>query len=308
MTDQTIAAVRRFSRFYTRQLGILDEGLLNSPFRLAEVRVMYEIAHGEEVSGVNLIEQLRLDPGYLSRILRRLQKAGLVSRRKSQTDGRRQILTLTAKGRREFEALDIQQDRNVAELLSGVGESRRRRLIAAMRLIESTLGGGADRELPVRIRPPDIGDVALMAHRFSRIFWEEYRYDERFEAMVLRIVAEFLKREPSGDQRCLIAERNGEILGGVLVTRRDRRTAQMRLLYVEPAERRRGIGKRLVAECIRFAREAGYRRLMLWTQNEETDARRLYERSGFLCVGRERHRRFTDHDVTGETWHLPLAE
>lgn len=306
MADQTVAAVRRFSRFYTRQLGVLDEGLLHSPFTLAEVRVMYEIAHGEEVSAVQLTEQLRIDPGYLSRIIRKLERNGLVAKQQCSIDRRRSILELTPKGVREFAKLDIQQDRDVAMLVAGLGRSQQKELVAAMRLVEEGLGGSREIAAPTRLRSPEPGDLGWIVHRFSRLFWEEYRYDHRFEALVAAVAAEFLERGPDKGQCCWLAERSGEILGAVLVMRKTATIAQLRLLYVEPPARRQGLAEQLVTEAIGFARSAGYRRLMLWTQDEEEPARRLYRRLGFRLTSKRKHKDFTDRKISAETWELAL--
>lgn len=306
MTDQTVAAVRRFSRFYTRQLGILADGILHSPYTLAEVRVMYEIAHGENVSAVDLTDQLRIDPGYLSRIIRKLERLKLIERARCNSDRRRSILALTAKGKAEFGQLDIQQDRDVELLLRGIGAQRRRKLVSALRLVQDELGADREPKAPARLRTAEPGDLGWIVHRFSRLFWEEYRYDQRFEGLVAGIASDFLKRVGEDRQRCWLAERDGEILGAVLLMEKSRTIAQLRLLYVEPAERRRGLAERLVSEAISFARGARYRQLMLWTQSEEKDARRLYERLGFRSGARRAHRAFTQRKITAETWELKL--
>ena len=306
MADQTVAAVRRFSRFYTRQLGVLDQGILHSSYTLAEVRVMYEIAHGEDVSAVDLTEQLRIDPGYLSRIIRKLERLKLIKRVRCTEDRRRSILALTAKGAVEFRRLDIQQDRDVGLLLRGLGPQRRRKLVAAMRLVEEDFGTNQEPAAPVRLRSAEPGDLGWIVHRFSRLFWEEYRYDQRFEALVAGIASDFLKRAGDERQHCWLAERDGEILGSVLLMEKSKTVAQLRLLYVEPPERRRGLAQRLVNEAIAFARAAGYRQLMLWTQSEEAEARRLYQRLGFRPGPKRAHRDFTERKLTAETWELEL--
>lgn len=306
MIRDTVAAVRRFSRFYTKQLGALGEGLLSSPYTLTEVRVMYEIAHGRDVTATDLIEQLRLDPGYLSRILQRFEDLGLLRRQQSAEDKRRSILALTAKGTREFSPLDERQDKAVEQLLSGVTAFRRRQLVRSMRLVEDILAGEPRPASAVRLRQPKPGEFSWIVHRFSRLFWEEYGYDQRFERLVLGIAAEYFQRAGQEGQRCWVAARDGEPVGSILLTKKTQKVGQLRLLYVEPEERGQGIGSRLLKESISFARRAGYRKLVLWTQDEEREARRLYARLGFELVGSSSHSNFTSRQITAESWELLL--
>ncbi|HTJ21049.1 MAG TPA: helix-turn-helix domain-containing GNAT family N-acetyltransferase [Gemmatimonadaceae bacterium] len=307
MRDRDVATVRRFNRFYTKQIGILDEGLLRSPFSLAEVRVLYEIANGTDVTAAALAEELRLDPGYLSRILRRFQERGLVRRETSAADGRRSHLTLAEKGRRTFAGLDARQDEDVAALLARLSAGDRRRLVDAMHAIEDVLGASTrDTTEPYLLRQHQSGDMGWIAHRHGVLYSEEYGYDERFEALVAKIAGEFIEHLDPARERCWIAERRGEIVGSVFLVKQSATVAKLRLLYVEPSARGLGIGARLVDECIRFARRARYRKITLWTQSELLAARRIYEKAGFEVVGKERHRSFSRDDLVSETWELKL--
>jgi DNA-binding MarR family transcriptional regulator/GNAT superfamily N-acetyltransferase len=307
MQDTRVAAVRRFNRFYTKQIGILDEGILRSPFSLAEMRVLYELAHGPGISAVDLAHGLRMDPGYLSRVLRRFRRAGLLRRETSSVDGRRSVLSLTEKGRSTFAPFDTRQDEDVAALLARASAAGQRRLIAAMRVIETVLGEPA--EAPperLRLRQPQPGDLGWITHRHGVLYAQEYGYDGRFEALVATIVGGFIARRDPLRERCWIAERRGEIVGSVFLVKQSSRVAKLRLLYVEPAARGLGIGARLVNECIHFARRAGYRTITLWTQRELRAARHLYQQAGFTLVGARRHRDFSRRELVAETWELKL--
>jgi DNA-binding MarR family transcriptional regulator/GNAT superfamily N-acetyltransferase len=302
-----VPAIRRFNRFYTKQIGILDERLLRSPFTLAEVRALYEIANGAGVSAAELAEELRLDPGYLSRILRRFQKSGLVRREKSAEDGRRSLLTLTERGRRTFATLDTRQNEDVAALLARVPPAGRRRLIDSMRAIEKVLGAPVDDSSePYRLRQHRPGDMGWITHRHGVLYSREYGYDERFEALVAKVAGEFIEQLDPARERCWIAERKGEIVGSVFLVKKSATVAKLRLLYVEPSARGLGIGARLIDECVRFARHARYSRITLWTQSELVAARHLYQKAGFELVGEQRHRSFSRRELVAETWELEI--
>jgi DNA-binding MarR family transcriptional regulator/GNAT superfamily N-acetyltransferase len=307
MPDACIAAFRRFNRFYTKQIGLLDSGILRSPFSLAEVRVLYEIAHGHDLSAVALAAELRLDAGYLSRILARLQKQGILQRDTSPADGRLSLLALTEKGRRIFKALDRRQEEDVAALLRSVPASGRQRLVESMRAIEQILLTPAEKSNePLVIRQHRPGDMGWITHRHGVLYSQEYGYDERFEALVAKIVGEFIEHYDPARERCWIAERNGEIAGSIFLVKKSATIAKLRLLYVEPAARGEGIGARLMDECIRFARHARYRKITLWTQSELAAARHLYQKKGFELVGERRHRSFSRDALVAETWELRL--
>jgi DNA-binding MarR family transcriptional regulator/N-acetylglutamate synthase-like GNAT family acetyltransferase len=295
--------VRHFNRFFTRQIGVLNEGLLQSPFSLTEARILYELAHREEPSAAELGNALGLDAGYLSRLLRGFRRRALVTRRASRTDGRRGLLELTGTGRRAFATLDSRSHHDVAAMLSGLSESEQERLIAAMLVIERLLGGRAPDATSYLLRPPQPGDFGWVIHRHGVLYADEYGWDERFEALVATIVAGFVEKHDPNRERAWIAERDGEIAGSVFLVKRSATVAQLRLLLVEPRARGLGIGSRLVSECLHFARRRGYRKLTLWTNSILESARHLYLKEGFRKTAQEKHRSF-GQDLVGETWEL----
>ena len=299
------AGVRAFNRFYTRRIGVLQEGLLRSPFSLAEARVLYELAQRARPTASELGQALGLDAGYLSRILAGFESRGLVGRRPSPSDGRRSLLRLTAKGHRAFASLDRRSQVETAALLAPLTADEQGRLVGALRTVERLLGGARAAGNPYVLRPPRPGDMGWVVHRHAVLYASEYGWDERFEALVAGIGAKFVAGHDPARERCWIAERDGEIVGSVLLVRQSRTVAKLRLLLVEPAARGHGIGARLVDECIAFARQAGYRRIMLWTNDVLHAARRLYEKAGFRLLRAEPHHSF-GHDLVGETWVLTL--
>jgi DNA-binding MarR family transcriptional regulator/predicted N-acetyltransferase YhbS len=305
-----VAQVRGFNRFYTRLVGALDEGHLHSSFSLAEVRVLYEVAHADGLAATDLSRDLRLDPGYLSRMLRGFERRGLVERVPSPTDGRRNLLRLTAKGRSTFDELDARASEVVAELLERLADGRRRELLDAMRTIESVLAAEsrpAAERAPYLLRPHRPGDMGWVVHRQAVLYAREFGWDERYEALISRIVADFIEHFDPKRERCWIAEREGETVGCVFVIKNRERegVAQLRMLYVEPSARRLGIGRRLVRECTEFARQTGYRSIVLWTNSVLVSARRIYEAEGYKLVREEPHHSF-GHDLVGQYWELEL--
>jgi DNA-binding MarR family transcriptional regulator/GNAT superfamily N-acetyltransferase len=304
-TDQRIAIVRRFNRFYTKQIGLLGESYLETPFSLTEARVLYELAHRERPSATELARELALDAGYLSRILRGFERRRLLTRTRSKSDGRQSHLALTARGRAAFAPLDVRSREDIGALLGRLGPAGQRRLIDAMRTIETTLGGAPESKASYVLRPHQPGDMGWVVHRHGALYAQEYGFDERFESLVAGVVARFVERYDPRRERCWIAEKDGEIVGSVLLVRRSRSVAQLRLLLVEPKARGLGIGERLVTECVRFARQAGYRKITLWTNSVLRAARRLYQAAGFRRVHREKHRSF-GRELVGETWELVL--
>jgi DNA-binding MarR family transcriptional regulator/GNAT superfamily N-acetyltransferase len=306
MADARIAAVRRFNRFYTRQIGILHQGVLRSPFSLAEVRVLYEIVHRREVTATLLAQDLGLDPGYLSRMLRRFQKLGLLRRQPAAHDGRRQLLTLTEKGRRTFATLDARQDEDVAGLLAPLPANGQRRLVESMQAIEQLLGAPTESKAPYLIRQHQPGDMGWVTHRHGVLYWQEYGYDERFEALVAKVVAVFIRTLEPARERCWIAEKDGEIVGSVFLMKKSATVSQLRLLYVEPSTRGLGIGSRLVDECIRFARGARYRKMTLWTQSELLAARHIYQKAGFTLTSEQQHDSWGRRGLVAQVWDLAL--
>lgn len=303
--QQRVAAVRRFNRFYTRQIGLLHEHLLGSPFSLTEARVIYELAQREQPMATELSADLGVDAGYLSRLLGSFEKHGLITKRRSEADGRRVILQLTERGQKAFARLNAGSHKEIATLLGNLPEAEQLRLVAAMHAIEGLLGAPPERGAQYLLRPHQPGDMGWVVQRHGVLYAQEYGWDERFEALVAEIVTKFIRRFDPKRERCWIAERDGENVGCVFVVKRSRTVSQLRLLLVEPKARGSGIGGRLVDECVRFARQAGYRKMMLWTNSVLHAARHIYERAGFRVVEEERHHSF-GHDLIGQTWELEL--
>jgi len=302
---ERVGIVRRFNRHYTKQIGLLHDGYLASPFSLAEARVLYELAHRERPTAAELAKALALDPGYLSRILGGFEKRRLLRRTPSKSDGRRSHLVLTARGRAAFAPLDTRSRQEISAMLERLAPTEQSRLVDAMRTIERLLGAPAESRVPYVLRLHRPGDMGWVVHRHGALYATEYGFDERFEALVATVVAKFIERYDPRRERCWIAEKDGEIVGSVFLVRRSRTVGQLRLLLVEPSARGLGIGARLVDECVRFARQVGYRKITLWTNSVLRAARHIYEAAGFRLVHRERHRSF-GHDLVGETWELTL--
>jgi DNA-binding MarR family transcriptional regulator/GNAT superfamily N-acetyltransferase len=299
-----IDALRRFNRFYTRRIGVLREGLLGSPYTLTEARLLYELAQGGQATASALGRDLGLDLGYLSRLLQGLRRRGLVRAKRAAHDGRQSLLTLTAKGRQVFRALNSRSRDEMASMLKPLGERDRNRLVEAMRTVQGLLTSGKT-DSAVLLREHRPGDLGWVVHRHGALYAEEHGWDERFEALVAEIVAKFVKHFDAARERCWIAEIDGERVGAVFVVKQSRSTAKLRLLIVEPGARGRGLGRRLVEECIAFARAKGYRKLVLWTQSNLAAARHLYKEFGFKLVRREPHRSF-GRELVGEFWQLAL--
>lgn len=300
------AAVRRFNRFYTRQIGILRQGYLDSPFSLSEVRVLYEIAHRDRPTAALIAKDLDLDPGYLSRMLARFEKRRLIARIKESTDTRRSTLQLTARGRSAFTPLERTADRGIEALLSKLAPPQRRSLIHSMSTIEALLDPSpAPSAAPYIIRAHQPGDMGWVIHRHGVLYAQEYGWDERFEAEVAEIAAHFIKHFDPKRERCWIAEKDGAIIGCIFLVRKTDRVAKLRLFLIEPSARGLGLGKRLVTDCIRFAHQVGYRKITLWTQSNLYAARHIYSKHGFRRVHRERHPGFGFPLMT-ETWELKL--
>jgi DNA-binding MarR family transcriptional regulator/GNAT superfamily N-acetyltransferase len=302
---ERIRAVRRFNRFYTKQIGVLQEGLLDSPFSLSEVRVLYELAHRERASAAELVRDLGLDAGYLSRILARFQTQGMLRKVPSESDGRQSLLSLTAKGRKVFAPLDKRSDNQVQAMLTNLSREDQERLTAAMSTIEALLGPESENKSPYIIRTHEPGDLGWIVHRHGALYSREYGLNDNFEALVAEIAAHFLRNFDEKRERCWIAERDGENLGSVCLVRESDEVAKLRVLLVEPKARGLGLGHRLVAECIRFARQTGYRKIILWTSAALVAARRVYEKAGFQLVEEKRHNMFGP-DWVGQTWELKL--
>ncbi|HEX6544096.1 MAG TPA: helix-turn-helix domain-containing GNAT family N-acetyltransferase [Ktedonobacterales bacterium] len=311
MSDETleerVRVVRRFNRSFTRQIGVLREGLLHTPYSLTEARIIFELAQRDDLTASDLCQELGLDPGYLSRILGRLEQQGLLEKVRSETDGRQRLLRLTAEGQAEFAILDQRSRDEIADMLSELSEPNQRRLLDAMQTIEGIFDKGLKYSEPFVLRSHEPGDLGWVVHRHGVLYAEQYGWNAQFEALVAQVVADFVTHFNPDRDRCWIAEMDGEKVGSVFVVHDHEHdgVAKLRLLLVEPKARGLGLGTRLVRECIRFAQRRGYRKLMLWTNDVLVEARHIYEQAGFTLVEREPHHSF-GHDLVGETWELPL--
>ena len=304
--NETIAAVRRFSRFYTRRIGLLQDSLLDSPFSLAEGRVLYELGQRASATATELAGELGVDQGYLSRILRGFDQRGLIERAPSQADRRATLLSLTPQGRDAFTALDAGSRSQIAALLAPLPAPVQNRLVSALREAEALLDGGRPSpSVPYLLHQPRPGDMGWIVHRQAVLYAAEYGWDETYEALIAGIVSRFVENFAAAHERCWVAERDGTVVGSVFLVRKSDEVAQLRLLYVEPSARGHGIGARLVEECIGFARAAGYARIMLWTNDVLVSARRIYQAAGFTLTEEERHHSF-GKDLVGQNWERPL--
>ena len=299
-----VAAIRAFNRFYTARIGALRDGLLATAHPLPEARVLYELGQRDTIDAGDLRRTLELDAGYLSRLLARLERQGLLARERSPDDARRQLVALTAAGRDAYATLDARSAAEIGTLLDGLADDDRARLRAAMDTVREVLDG-APRPAAFALRPPRPGDYGWVVQRHGALYAEEYGWDETFEALVASVVAEYAQDHDPEREAAWIAEVAGRPVGSIFCVRRDERTAKLRCLLVEPSARGLGVGAALVDACVRFAREAGYAELVLWTNDVLTGARRLYERAGFTLVASEAHRAF-GHDLVGEDWALSL--
>ncbi|MBK5189066.1 MAG: MarR family transcriptional regulator [Gemmatimonadaceae bacterium] len=303
--DARIAAIRRFNRFYTKQIGVLRKGLLDSDLSLAEVRVLYELAHASDATASDIGRELRLDAGYLSRMLRSFVQRGLVQRRQSPADARRSTLALTRKGRTAFARLDARAHDEIASLLAGRPAAEQRALVDAMESIEHILGDARIAPRRVTLRAPRPGDMGWVVERHGAIYAEEYGWGEHFEALVAKIVAEFLHEHDAKRERCWIADVDGERAGSILLVRHSESVARLRLLLVEPSARGLGVGRQLVDACLEFARDAGYAKVTLWTNAVLHAARAIYVAHGFRMVREEAHTHFGSEQL-GQDWELDL--
>lgn len=303
--ESRVAAVRRFNRFYTQKVGALGEGHLASAFSLTEVRVLYELSHRAAPTASDLGQALALDAGYLSRILRRFTQLGLVRRARSTSDSRHVHLHLTKKGERTFVPLDERARGAVASLLLPLPTKRQVTLLNAMRTVERLLDAPKAEPPQLTLRTHRPGDIGWVVQRHGALYWQEYGFDEHFEALVAEIAAQFIRAFDAKRERCWIAEADGEPAGSVFLVAQSDEVAKLRLLLVEPNARGLGVGTRLVDECSRFAREVGYQRITLWTQSVLHAARKIYQRAGYTLVKEEPHHSF-GHDLVAETWDLDL--
>ena len=301
-----IVAVRRFSRFYTRAIGVLHEGFLGSSLTLTEGRIVYELANRHAPTATAIGHDLGLDPGYMSRVLKSLETRAIIERAPNPADGRQALLSLTATGRGLYDEINAASKREVGGMLAPLSDGERRRLVGAMADIEALLGRGQDPSRgEIKLRPHRPGDIGWVVSRHGAIYAEEYGWDITFEAAVARVAAEFIEKFDNRTDCCFIADRGGEILGSAFVVRKDAATAKLRLVYVEASARGTGLGRRLVEACMQFARDAGYSRMTLWTNDVLLPARRLYTSLGFELTASEPHHSY-GVDLVGETWERGL--
>ena len=303
-TAERVAAVRAFNRFYTNVIGALRGGLLGTSYSLTEARVLFELAQRDATEVADLRRALDIDAGYLSRMLGRFGDDGLTVRERSAADGRRQVIRLTDAGHTAAATLDARSAEEIRTILARLPDGEQRRLVGAMRAIREVLEA-APRSESLVLRPLGPGDLGWVVWRHGVVYAHEYGWDETFETLVARIVADYVDSRDPRREAAWIAEVDGEPAGCVFCVRKDDTTAQLRLLLVEPAARGTGIGSRLVEECVRFAGRAGYARMMLWTNDVLADARRVYERAGFRLAEEEKHHSF-GHDLVGQNWWLTL--
>ena len=302
-----IDSVRAFNRFYTRHAGLLEQGLLGSEYTLTEARVLYELAHRESCMATEITHDLGIDPGYLSRIFKKLQRAQLIERRRCADDRRQSRIVLTPRGRAAFEPLDRAARADVDAMLKPMSSPQRRELISAMNTVHRVLhpGGPSQSDPACTLRPLQVGDIGWIIHRQALLYAEEYGWDVTYEALVAEILSGFVKSFNPAAEQAWIAQAGGAIVGSVFLMRASPTVAKLRLLYVEPHTRGLGIGRRLVAVCIDAARDTGYRKLTLWTNSVLIAARRIYEATGFQLVKEEPHHSF-GKDLIGQTWELLL--
>ena len=303
--DSDISSFRRFNRIYTRLLGALDEGLLKSQYSLPKARVLFELANRESPQAKEIADELGMDPGYLSRVLAAFERDGLLKRRASPADNRAAEIRLTHRGQSEFAKINRLSQEQAHEILRNLTTSQRKQLIGSMHRIEDIIS--AEKQRTFVLRPPRVGDMGWVIHREGALYAEEYGWDQTFEALVAKIVADFVANFDPARERCWMADANGENMGHIFLVKHpdEPEPAKLRLLLVEPAARGMGIGKALVNECIGFARDVGYKKVVLWTQSILVSARRIYEGAGFELVREEPGRRF-GKDLVAQTWKLRL--
>jgi len=304
-TAASVEAMRAFNRFYTRHVGLLGERHLDSALTLTEVRVLYELAHGEVASPTDLARELSLDAGYVSRLLASLEGHGAVTRTKSPDDARRRVMTLTAKGRKAVSSLESKTQERLSTLIDAVPATARARLVQSMREIENVLAPSTSGAPVFKLRDPVPGDIGWIIHRQAALYTEEYGWDWTYEGLIATICGNFVKDFDPENERCWIAELDCSVVGSVFLVRKSARVAQLRLLYVEPSARGHGIGSKLVGACIAFARARGYRSMTLWTNDVLASARKIYQAAGFVLTKEEKHHSF-GKDLVGQNWDLKL--
>jgi DNA-binding MarR family transcriptional regulator/GNAT superfamily N-acetyltransferase len=303
---QRVSAVRRFNRGFVRKIGLLQEGLLDSPYSLTEARILFEIGSNTDLTASQLSKELGFDGGHLSRILARLEKRKLIEKIRSKTDGRQMFLRLTQKGEEGLDFLNRRADNEISQILDALSEEEQNRLLKSMEAIENLLLERSKSPQTYILRQHEPGDMGWIIYRHGVLYAEEYGWNEEFEALVAKICADFLSNYDPKRERCWMAEMDGEVVGSVFLAQTvDKEIARLRVLLVEPKGRGTGLGTRLVEECIKFARRAGYRKITLWTYSVLESARRIYEKTGFQLVNEEKRHDY-GHELTGQTWELNL--
>lgn len=304
--NKNIEKIRRFNRFYTKQIGLLTQGLLKTRFPLTQARIIFELAQHVQSTAKDVIHELGIDPAYLSRILTTFEKEGLIRKVQSKSDNRQWFLKLTAKGKKSFSILNNRSSQEVKVLLRSLSSEDRHRLLSAMHTIENILEAKSNPTTIFLLRSPRPGDIGWITHRHGVLYAEEYGFDETFEALVAEILTRFIQHHDARRERIWIAEQDGESVGSVVVTDAGNLVAQLRLLLVEPQARGKGLGKRLIDECVNFSKRTGYTKIKLWTQSILLEARHLYEKSGFRLVEEKPHTSF-GQELVAEIWELPLS-
>jgi DNA-binding MarR family transcriptional regulator/GNAT superfamily N-acetyltransferase len=302
--DNATAAIRDFNRFYTRQIGLLDQSFLGSPFTLTEVRVLYELAHRDSPTATEIARELSLDAGYLSRLLKKLERQGHLVRGRDAEDARQRPVRLTKSGRRVFDGLDRASGEQIATMIAALTPGQVSELVGSMQTVWRCLQSDAP-EIAYTLRPLRVGDIGWIIHRQGLLYAKEYGWDVTYEGLVAEILGNFVRQLDPTAENAWVAERNGAIVGSVFLVRESAMIAKLRLLYVEPGARGLGIGRHLVNACVTFAREKGYRTMRLWTNDVLVSARRIYQAAGFHLVEEERHHSF-GKDLVGQTWELTL--
>lgn len=301
-----IAAVRRFNRFYTGYMGVLNQHLLKSKFSLTEARILYELASRNRATATEIGRDLKLDAGYLSRLLKKFAEIGLLKRIPSESDARQTALALTAAGRATFKPLDRDAHDQVLEMLKQLSAGELENILRSMKTLQRLLSKNTANLVPYIVRSLRPGDIGWITHRQGLLYFQEYGWDKTFEALVAEIVGHFVKDHDPKHEQCWVADRDDEVVGSVFLVRETKDVAKLRLLYVEPSARGLGIGRRLVDECVEFAKKKGYKTLTLWTNDVLVSARRIYHAAGFRLVGEERHHSFGKH-LVGQNWALNLT-